>query len=126
MNIKDMIKLAQDGYTASEVMALNKAGFTPDIIQELSGDNGPSLEEIQKQQEAEEARKKEIEDEKKAKEKEHEDLMAQLDQANKDIAALKKELEGVQSDNRGSDMGPDLDDNEDRLKSVTEYLSSIM
>ena len=127
MSIMDMIKLSNQGISAKDVVALNKNGYTMEIINELQNMDGPSLEDLQN--DAEEQKKK-LEDEKKKAEEEAaakkatEEKLAQLLKDNED---LKKQLADLQAKNRGGDMGDDLPDpSTDAIKNVTEIISNMM
>lgn len=122
MKITDIIKLANNGITAKDLYTLSKAGYTAEIIEELSKeDESTSLEALHKEaEEAEAARKKAAEDkEKEASEKEA---------LQKENETLKAQLEELQRGNRGtdqSDLAAGADEGSD-INSVIEAISSMM
>ena len=127
MQVKDMINLyIEEGITASDILTLNKAGYTPEIIKELKN-NGMQSEDIKNEaaeKQAEQEQQKQIAAESK---KESEALTSQLEEANNKIAELEKKIESIQADNRGKDMSGELSQpDQDRLKDITDYVSSLM
>lgn len=127
MEVKDMISLyIEEGITASDILTLNKAGYTPEIIKELKN-NGMQSEDVKNEaaeKQAEHEQQKQIAEESK---KESEALTSQLEEANNKIAELEKKIESIQADNRGKDMSGELSKpDQDRLKDITDYVSSLM
>ena len=125
MEIMEMIKLAHEGVSASDVLALNKAGYTPEIIEELKN-NGMQSDEIRNQAEekhTENEQNKQLAEESK---KAAEALTLQLGEANNIIAELQKQIETIQAGNRGEDMEGDLPDPDAYKKNLQEYIASKM
>ena len=118
MEIMDMIKLAKDGISASDVIALNKAGYTPDIIEELKNNGMQSDEVIQQAQDQQEANQQ--------REEETKALNEALEAATKQIEDLKKQIAEIQADNRGQDMQGELPDPDEYKKNLEDYISSKM
>ena len=121
MKITDMIKLANNGITAKNLYTLNKAGYTAEIIEELSKEDGPSLDDIKKDAEEEAAARKAAEEEKEKKASELEAII-------KENEALKAQLEEIQRGNRGKDRSdPEAEsDKGSDINSVIEAISSMM
>ena len=125
MEIMEMVKLAREGIKASDVVALNNAGYTPEIIEELKN-NGMQSDEVKQQAEEkhqEYEQQKQLAEESK---KESEALIEQLNAANEKIAILEKQIESIQADNRGKDMSGELPDPDEYKKNLTDYIASIM
>ena len=126
MEIRDMISLyLEEGITAADVLTLNKAGYTPELIKELKN-NGVQSDEIKKQadeKQAEQVQQQQIAEESK---KESEALSAELDAAKKEIADLKNMIGNIQADNRGIDIQGDLPDPDEYKKNIQDYISSLM
>ena len=125
MEIMDMIKLAKDGISASDVIALNKAGYTPEIIEELKNNGMQSDEVIQKAQDQQEANQQREEESAKLKE-EKAAITEALEAATKQIEDLKKQIAEIQADNRGQDMEGELPDPDEYKKNLEDYISSKM
>ena len=125
MEIMDMIKLAHDGVSASDVLALNKAGYTPEIIEELRN-NGMQSEEVKQQAEEKHAENIQQQQEAEAAKKESESLKAQLEEANTKINELQNMIATIQADNRGQDMQGELPDPDEYKKNLTDYIASKM
>ena len=125
LTIKQMIELARQGVSASDVLALNKAGYTPEIMKELE-QNGMQSDEVKQQAEEKQSEREEQQKKLEQYELETEILNKKLEDATNTIEALKKQIESIQAQNRGNDMSGDLGSDEDNLKDVTEYVSSLM
>lgn len=125
MEIMDMIKLAHEGVSASDVLALNKAGYTPEIIEELKN-NGMQSEEVKQQAKEKHAENIQQQQEAEAAKKESESLKSQLEEANTKINELQNMIKSIQADNRGQDMQGDLPDPEEYKKNLTDYIASKM
>ena len=125
MEIMDMIKLAHDGVSASDVLALNKAGYTPEIIEELKN-NGMQSDDVRDK--AEEQHNENEQNRQQAEEfkKNAEALTAQLEEANNKINELQNMIATIQADNRGTDMQGDLPDHDEYKKNLTDYIASKM
>ena len=125
MEIMDMIKLAHDGVSASDVLALNKAGYTPEIIEELKN-NGMQSDDVRDK--AEEQHNENEQNRQQAEEfkKNAEALTAQLEEAQNKIIELQNKIESIQADNRGQDMQGDLPDPDEYKKNLTDYIASKM
>ena len=54
LSIAQMIDLAKQGIKATDVLALNKAGYTPEIMKELS-ENGVQTDNVKQQVEEKQA-----------------------------------------------------------------------
>ena len=126
MEIRDMISLyMEEGITAADVLTLNKAGYTPELIKELKN-NGMQSDDIKKQadeKQAEQEQQKQIAEESK---KESEALSEELEAAKKEIADLKNLIGNIQADNRGKDIEGELPKPDDYKKNITDYISSLM
>lgn len=125
MEIMEMIKLAHEGISASDVLALNKAGYTPEIIEELKN-NGMQSDDVRDK--AEEQHNENEQNRQQAEEfkKNVEALTAQLEAANNKIAELQNKIESIQADNRGTDMTGELPDPDDYKKNLKKYIASKM
>lgn len=126
MEIRDMISLyLEEGITAADVLTLNKAGYTPELIKELKN-NGVQSDDIKKQadeKQAEQVQQQQIAEESK---KESEALTAELEAAKQEIADLKNMIGNIQADNRGIDMQGELPDPDEYKKNIQDYISSLM
>ena len=98
-----------------------KAGYTAEIIEELSKEDGISLDELKNEAEEADAARKAAEDEKKKVADEKEALI-------KENETLKAQLEEVQRGNRGKDHSdPEAGaDKGSDIHSVIETISSMM
>ena len=130
MILTDIVGLAKAGVEAKDLLTLQEKGYTQEIIDKLLSVESPSLDDIKAKSEEE---KKRLEDEKKAKDeadaaekKEKEDLLKQLDEANNKVKDLEGQLQGIQKDNRGADMGSNLPDPEEYKKNINDFISSHM
>ena len=120
MKITDMIKLANNGITAKDLYTLSKAGYTAEIIEELSKEDGPSLDDIKKDAEEEAAARKKAEEEK-------ENEAAEKEALQKENETLKAQLEELQRGNRGKDRSdPDAGPERSDIDKVVETISSMM
>lgn len=125
MEIKDMIKLAYEGISAADVLALNKAGYTPEIMDELKGiDN--QAEDIMAQAEENKAEVIKNKEEAAAAQEEAAGLKAQIEEQNKTIEELQNKIDSIQADNRGTDMQGELPDPEEYIKNIKKYIASKM
>ena len=125
MEIMEMIKLAHEGVSASDVLALNKAGYTPDIIEELKN-NGMQSDEIKKQADdknAEHEQYKKLAEESQAA---AEALKTKLEDAENKIKELETMIETIQAGNRGEDMQGDLPDPDEYKKNFKDYIADKM
>ena len=118
MEIKDMIQLAKDGVSATDILALNKAGFTPEIIEELKN-NELSTEQIKEEVNQQETERQETE-------KSNQELMDQLQAAALEIDNLKEQIKNIQDRNRGEDQTGDLPDPNEANKNLQNYIASKM
>ena len=118
MEIKDMIALAKDGVSATDILALNKAGFTPEIIEELK-ENGMSTEEVKDEVNQQETERQEVE-------KDNQELIEKLQAAALEIDNLKEQIKSIQDQNRGQDQSGDLPDPEATHKNLQDYIASKM
>ena len=130
MILTDIVGLAKAGVEAPDLLTLQEKGYTQEIIDKLLSADSPSLDDIKSKAEEE---KKRLEEEKKkkdaedaAKEAEKADLIKQLDEANNKVKDLEGQLQGIQKDNRGKDMGKDLPDPEEYKKNINDFISSHM
>ena len=130
MKISEMIALSKQGITASDIRALHKAGFTQEIIEELSQDTGPSLEDIQAaEKEAEEKRKAEAAEKEAAEaeaKKAAEEEAAAKEALLKENESLKKQIEELQGHNRGKDVSGDLPPKGSDIDNIIDTISSNM
>ena len=125
MEIMEMIKLAKEGISASDVLALNKAGYTPEIIEELKN-NGMQSEEVKQQAEQKQADAQEQQRQAEESKAETEALKAKLEEAEKQILTYKELIDTIQAGNRGSDMSGDLPDPDEYKKNLEKYIQSKM
>lgn len=125
MEIMEMIKLAHEGVSARDVLALNKAGYTPEIIEELKN-NGMQSDEVKQQAEAKQAEHEQNTQQAEEFKKNAEALTAQLEEANNKIAELQNKIETIQAGNRGEDMEGDLPDPDEYKKNLQDYIASKM
>ena len=125
MEIMDMIKLAHAGVKASDVLVLNNAGYTPEIIEELKN-NGMQSEEVKLQAEEKQAEHEQRQREAEESKASAEALKAQLEEANKKIEELNKMIDTIQAGNRGTDMQGELPDPDEYKKNLEEYIASKM
>lgn len=130
MILTDIVGLAKAGVEAKDLLTLQEKGYTQEIIDKLLSVESPSLDDIKAKSEEE---KKRLEDEKKAKDeadaaekKEKDDLLKQLDEANNKVKDLEGQLQGIQKDNRGKDMGSNLPDPDEYKKNINDFISSHM
>lgn len=130
MILTDIVGLAKAGVEAKDLLTLQEKGYTQEIIDKLLSVESPSLDDIKAKSEEE---KKRLEDEKKAKDeadaaekKEKEDLLKQLEESNNKVKDLEGQLQGIQKDNRGKDMGKDMPDPEEYKKNINDFISSHM
>ena len=130
MKVSEMLKLAKEGMTAADILILNKAGFTPEIIEELSNESGPSLEDIKAAEaEAEEKRKAEAEEKRKAEAEEtkrKEEAEAEKELLMKENETLKKQILDLQGANRGRDISGDLPPKGSDIDNIIDKISSVM
>ena len=125
LSIAQMIDLAKQGIKATDVLALNKAGYTPEIMKELS-ENGVQTDNVKQQVEEKQAEEQHQQQALNEYKESAETLANDLAEANKLIEELKKQIESIQAQNRGSDMSGDIEPDKDNLKDITEYVSSLM
>ena len=126
MEIKEMINLyIEEGITATDVLTLNKAGYTPDIIKELKN-NGMQSDTIKQQAEEQQAQHIQQQAEAEEAKKLSEALSSELEAAKSEIADLKKMIESIQADNRGKDMTGELPDPDAYKKNLADYIASKM
>ena len=125
MEIMQMIKLAHEGISASDVLALNKAGYTPEIIEELKN-NGMQSDEVKQKAEEQHAENEQYRQRAEEAAQDVEALTAQLEDATFKIAELEKMIETIQAGNRGEDMQGELPDPDEYKKNLTEYIASKM
>ena len=130
MILTDIVGLAKAGVEAKDLLTLQEKGYTQEIIDKLLSVEAPSLDEIKSKGEEE---KKRLEDEKKAKDeadaaekKEKEDLLKQLEESNNKVKDLEGQLQGIQKDNRGKDMGKEMPDPDEYKKNINDFISSHM
>ena len=130
MILTDIVGLAKAGVEAKDLLTLQEKGYTQEIIDKLLSVDAPSLDDIKAKSEEE---KKRLEDEKKAKDeadaaekKEKEDLLKQLEESNNKVKDLEGQLQGIQKDNRGKDMGKDMPDPDEYKKNINDFISSHM
>ena len=130
MILTDIVGLAKAGVEAPDLLTLQEKGYTPEIIDKLLSVETPSLDEIKAKAEEEKAR---LEDEKKKKEEadkaaaaEKTELLKQLEEANNKVKDLEGQLEGIQKDNRGKDMGSDMPVPDEYKKNINDFISSHM
>lgn len=130
MILTDIVGLAKAGVEAKDLLTLQEKGYTQEIIDKLLSVESPSLDDIKAKSEEE---KKRLEDEKKAKDeadaaekKEKEDLLKQLEEANKKVEDLEGQLQGIQKDNRGKDMGKEMPGPDEYKKNINDFISSHM
>lgn len=125
LSISQMIDLAKQGIKATDVLALNKAGYTPEIMKELS-ENGVQTDNVKQQVEEKQAEEQHQQQALNEYKESAETLANDLAEANKQIEELKKQVESIQAQNRGSDMSGEIEPDKDNLKDITEYVSSLM
>jgi len=125
LSIFEMIDLAKQGIKATDVLALNKAGYTPEIMKELS-ENGVQTDNVKQQVEEKQAEEQHQQQALNEYKESAETLANDLAEANKQIEELKKQIESIQAQNRGSDMSGEIEPDKDNLKDITEYVSSLM
>ena len=130
MILTDIVGLAKAGVEAKDLLTLQEKGYTQEIIDKLLSVESPSLDDINAKSEEE---KKRLEDEKKAKDeadaaekKEKEDLLKQLEESNNKVKDLEGQLQGIQKDNRGKDMGKEMPDPDEYKKNINDFISSHM
>ena len=130
MILTDIVGLAKAGVEAKDLLTLQEKGYTQEIIDKLLSVDNPSLDDLKAKSEEEKSRleeeKKKKEAEEAAKEAEKADLLKQLDDANNKVKDLEGQLQGIQKDNRGKDMGNDLPDPEEYKKNINDFISSHM
>ena len=130
MILTDIVGLAKAGVEAKDLLTLQEKGYTQEIIDKLMSVDNPSLDDLKAKSEEEKSRleeeKKKKEAEEAAKEAEKADLLKQLDDANNKVKDLEGQLQGIQKDNRGKDMGNDLPDPEEYKKNINDFISSHM
>lgn len=130
MILTDIVGLAKAGVEAKDLLTLQEKGYTQEIIDKLLSVESPSLDEIKSKGEEEKARleeeKKKTEEQEAAKEAEKAELLKQLDEANNKVKDLEGQLQGIQKDNRGKDMGKDMPDPEEYKKNINDFISSHM
>ena len=110
---------------ATDVLALNKAGYTPEIMKELS-ENGVQTDNVKQQVEEKQAEEQHQQQALNEYKESAETLANDLAEANKQIEELKKQIESIQAQNRGADMSGEIEPDKDKLKDITEYVSSLM
>lgn len=125
LSIFEMIDLAKQGIKATDVLALNKAGYTPEIMKELS-ENGVQTDNVKQQVEEKQAEEQHQQQALNEYKESAETLANDLAEANKQIEELKKQIESIQAQNRGSDMSGEIEPDKDNLKEITDYVSSLM
>lgn len=125
LSIFEMIDLAKQGIKATDVLALNKAGYTPEIMKELS-ENGVQTDNVKQQVEEKQAEEQHQQQALNEYKESAETLANDLAEANKQIEELKKQIESIQAQNRGADMSGEIEPDKDKLKDITEYVSSLM
>ena len=130
MILTDIVGLAKAGVEAPDLLTLQEKGYTQEIIDKLLSVETPSLDDIKAKAEEEKAR---LEDEKKKKEEadtaaaaEKAELLKQLEEAQNKVKDLEGQLQGIQKDNRGKDMGNDLPDPDEYKKNINDFISSHM
>ena len=130
MILTDIVGLAKAGVEAKDLLTLQEKGYTQEIIDKLLSVESPSLDEIKSKGEEEKARleeeKKKTEEQEAAKEAEKAELLKQLEEANNKVKDLEGQLQGIQKDNRGKDMGKDMPDPEEYKKNINDFISSHM
>ena len=130
MILTDIVGLAKAGVEAKDLLTLQEKGYTQEIIDKLLSVDNPSLDDLKAKSEEEKTRleeeKKKKEAEEAAKEAEKADLIKQLDEANNKVKDLEGQLQGIQKDNRGKDMGNNLPDPEEYKKNINDFISSHM
>ncbi len=130
MILTDIVGLAKAGVEAKDLLTLQEKGYTQEIIDKLLSVESPSLDEIKSKGEEEKARleeeKKKTEEQEAAKEAEKAELLKQLDEANNKVKDLEGQLQGIQKDNRGKDMGKDMPDPDEYKKNINDFISSHM
>lgn len=125
MEIKEMLKLAYEGISASDVLALNKAGYTPEIMEELKN-NDNQAEDIKAQAEENKAEIIKNKEEAAAAQEEAANLKELIEEQKKTIEELQNKIESIQAGNRGSDMEGELPDPDDYKKNLSDYIASKM
>ena len=121
-----MIELAQAGIKAKDVLELHKAGYTKEVILELSEepkDPAPPEEDSEPKEKESPSDKEDIKDKKDEQPKEKEpkkepDLIAQ------ELERVKKELAALQEKNRHKDQSGG--EPEDPTKHIKEYIGTLM
>ena len=130
MILTDIVGLAKAGVEAKDLLTLQEKGYTQEIIDKLLSVESPSLDEIKSKGEEEKARleeeKKKNEEKEAAKEAEKAELLKQLDEANNKVKDLEGQLQGIQKDNRGKDMGKEMPDPDEYKKNINDFISSHM
>ena len=124
MKIKEMIELTNMGYKAKDVFALHKAGYTAEMIVELSEEpdnpatpeNDPVPEKKESPSENEAINNK--------KEEKQEDKKEEPDLVKQELERVKKELADLQEKNRHKDNSGK--EPEDPTKNIKEYIASLM
>ena len=130
MILTDIVGLAKAGVEAKDLLTLQEKGYTQEIIDKLLSVDTPSLDDLKAKSEEEQKRleeeKKKKEEDAAAKEAEKADLIKQLEEANNKVKDLEGQLQGIQKDNRGKDMGKDLPDPDEYKKNINDFISSHM
>ena len=86
-----MIDLAKQGIKATDVLALNKAGYTPEIMKELS-ENGVQTDNVKQKIEKKQAEEQHQQQALNEYKESAETIANDLAEANKQIEELKKQL----------------------------------
>lgn len=126
MKLTEMIELANAGIKAKDVMTLHKAGYTKDMILELSEEqpNPASPEEDSVPKEKESPSEDESIDDKKETKQEPKPEQKEYNAALEQIEKLKKQVADLQEKNRHKDLSGEKE--EDPNKHIKEYIASLM
>lgn len=126
MKVTDMIELAQAGYKAKDVLALHKAGYTKEMIVELSEEEPKDPEQPNEDPKPEPKDPtpdnntiidKEVEQDNPA--------LQELEKLKKDNADLQANLEKLQEQKRHEDISGSYEP-EDKEKNIKEFIASLM
>ena len=123
MKLTEMIELANAGIKAKDVMTLHKAGYTKEMILELSEEPNPAPpDEDSKPEEKESPSDDESID--KNKEEKQEEKKEETNPALIELEKLKKQLADLQEKNRHMDQSGGVP--EDPTKHIKEYIETLM
>ena len=126
MKVTDMIELAQAGYKAKDVLALHKAGYTKEMIVELSEDEPKDPVQPKEDPKPKEEDPTPDNDTIIDKEDEQENpALKELEKLKKANADLQANLAKLQEQKRHEDISGSYE-LEDKEKNIKEFIASLM